>query len=194
MGHLPDYKSIVETIPGALSLAECEALARSADFARERALEIGHYHGRSTAVLLESLPAGIPLVTVDHHRGDPWSSGVPVDVFLKHIAPYTGERLMQFVEADMREALTWLPSGFDFVFYDADHSAEGVADFWKLVLPLLARKCTLVFDDADWDEQSTLTALAEADGFVSVRSRDFYRGEKDKRDPETYTLEVMRRS
>ena len=50
-----------------------------------------------------------------------------------------------------------------------------------------------MFDDADWEEQSTLRTLAEGDGFVVVTDREFYRPSGDKHDPATYTLEVMRR-
>ena len=93
----------------------------------------------------------------------------------------------------MRTALSELLGTFGFVFYDADHTAAAVADFWDLAVDLLDDDCTLVFDDADWAEQSTLRSLAEADGFEVVTDIPFRRGDGDKRDPSTYTLEVMLR-
>jgi hypothetical protein len=134
------------------------------------------------------------LVTVDHHQGDAWSGGTSFGTFLENVAPYIGDpRMFSAVNEDMRTALPELDGRFGFVFYDADHTAAAVADFWALTPPLLADSCTLVFDDADWAEQSTLRGLAEADGFVVVTGREFYRPSGDKDDPATYTLEVMRR-
>jgi predicted O-methyltransferase YrrM len=182
-------------IPGALSVAECVRLGEVASATTSsRALEVGHYLGLSTAVLLTSLPAGCELVTVDHHQGDAWSGGTLFGTFLENVAPYIGDpRLFSAVNEDMRTALPQLDGTFGFCFYDADHTAEAVADFWQLAAPLLDESCTLVFDDADWVEQSTLRGLAEADGFVVVTDREFYRPSGDKHDPATYTLEVMRR-
>ena len=94
----------------------------------------------------------------------------------------------------MAEALPELSGRFGFCFYDADHTAQAVAEFWDLAADLFDQECTLVFDDADWAEQSTLRTLAEADGFAVVTDRDFYRPSGDKHDPATYTLEVMRRA
>lgn len=182
-------------IPGPLSVRECEVLAQhAADTSAERALEVGHYLGLSTAVLLEALPASCELVTIDHHQGDQWCPATSADEFLANVEPYVGGRTFTFVNDDMRSALPALDGRFGFVFYDADHTAEAVADFWTLAVGLLEPDCTLIFDDADWEDQSTLVGLAESAGFVSVRSEPFVRGDDDKRDQRTYTLEVMRRS
>jgi hypothetical protein len=121
---------------------------------------------------------------------------------LDNVDPYIGDRTFSAInqdmrvalpELDMRVALPELSGTFGFVFYDADHTAAAVADFWALTPSLLAESCTLVFDDADWAEQSTLRGLAEADGFQVVTDTPFYRGGGDKDNPATYTLEVMRR-
>jgi predicted O-methyltransferase YrrM len=183
-----------DSIEGPLSVAECDALAElAAATTAKRALEVGHLFGLSTAVLLTSLPADCELVTVDHHQGDDWCPATSFDVFSGNVAPYVGDRLFVAINADMRVALPGLSDGFGFCFYDADHTAEAVADFWDLAADLFDDDCTLVFDDADWAEQSTLRTLAEADGFVVVTDREFYRPSGDKHDPATYTLEVMRR-
>lgn len=183
-----------EQIPGPLSVRECDVLAALASSTKaSRALEVGHYLGLSTSVLLQSLPDGCELVTVDHHQGDEWCPATSPDEFMDNVGPFIGERPFRFVNDDMRSALADVGSGFGFVFYDADHTASAVADFWDLAAGLLAETCTLVFDDADWAEQSTLRSLAAADGFEVVTSEPFWRGDGDKHDPETYTLEVMER-
>lgn len=181
-------------IVGALSERECDTLADVASqTSATRALEVGHYLGLSTAVLLDSLPAGCELVTIDHHQGDRWCSPTSADDFEKNIAPHLAGRPFTFHNADMRDVLPELDGRFGFVFYDADHTAEAVADFWTLAADLLEPDCTLVFDDADWDDQSTLRDLAIAEGFEVVRTDPFVRHEADKRDPDTFTLEIMRR-
>lgn len=187
---------IPDTIPGPLSVHECEVLAeRAAATTSSRAIEVGHYLGLSTAVLLEALPASCELVTIDHHQGDQWCPATSAGEFLANVEPYVGGRTFTFVNEDMRTALPALEGRFGFVFYDADHTATAVAEFWALAVDLLEPDCTLIFDDADWEDQSTLIGLAESAGFASVRSEPFVRStDDDKRDPRTYTLEVMRRS
>jgi predicted O-methyltransferase YrrM len=187
-------ESLRGQITGALSVAECVKLGEVASATTAAsALEVGHYLGLSTAVLLTSLPTDVHLVTIDHHQGDAWSGGTSVDEFTANVAPYVGDRKFTAINDDMRVALPALLGRFGFVFYDADHTAAAVADFWDLAAGLLDESCTLVFDDADWVEQSTLRGLAEADGFQVVTDTPFYRGGGDKHDPLTYTLEVMRR-
>lgn len=190
-----DYGDLKTRIAGPLSVRECEVLARcAADTDARRALEVGHYLGLSTAVLLGALPAACELVTIDHHRGDQWCPGTSADEFRANVDPYVQGRAFAFINDDMRSALPALDGRFGFVFYDADHAAEAVADFWALAVDLLEPECTLIFDDADWDDQSTLIGMAESVGFVSVRSEPFVRSDADKHDPAVYTLEVMRRS
>jgi predicted O-methyltransferase YrrM len=157
----------------------------------DRALEVGHYLGLSTAVLLTSLPDGCELVTIDHHQGDDWCPVTSFDEFNDNVAPYVGGRRFTAINQDMAEALPELLGRFGFVFYDADHTASAVAEFWDLAAGLLDDSCTLVFDDADWAEQSTLRTLAEADGFKVVTADPFVRGDKDKHSADTYTLEIM---
>jgi len=181
-------------ITGALSVAECVKLGEVASATTaSRALEVGHYLGLSTAVLLSALPAEVELVTIDHHQGDQWSGGTSVAEFNSNVAPYIGDRSFTVLNQDMRTVIPMLSGQFGFVFYDADHTATAVADFWELAARLMAPDCTLVFDDADWAEQSTMRTLAEDDGFVVVTDQPFVRTSGDKHDPKTYTLEVMRR-
>jgi predicted O-methyltransferase YrrM len=192
---MPDVgENLRQQITGALSVAECDKLAEvAAATTAKSALEVGHYLGLSTAVLLSSLPADVHLVTIDHHQGDQWCGETSFDEFGSNVAPYVGDRKFTALNEDMRSALPAMLGRFGFCFYDADHTAAAVADFWDLAAGLLDESCTLVFDDADWVEQSTLRGLAEADGFRVVTDTPFYRSDGDKHDPKTYTLEVMRR-
>lgn len=144
-------------------------------------------------MLLASLPEPVEFVTIDHHQGDDWCPSTVFDVFLSNVAPFVGDREFSAINDDMAFALPTLTGRFGFVFYDADHTAAAVKEFWELAEGLLEDACTLVFDDADWQEQSTLRGLAERDGFRVVTPRPFWRGDADKHDPATYTLEVMRR-
>lgn len=184
-------------VRGALSIPECDALAHLARGVDGPALEVGHLFGLSTAILLDALPPEVTVVTVDHHQGDAWTCSVDPAEFLSNVEPFIGQREFVFVNGDMLDGATldevsrFGPYGF--VFYDADHTKHAVVDFWNAYRPLLAESCTLVYDDADWDDQSILGELARADGFRSIRARDLYRGPEDKRDPETFTLEVMQR-
>lgn len=183
-----------DSIIGPLSVAECQTLAEvAAATTATRALEVGHYLGLSTAVLLSALPDGCELVTIDHHQGDYWCPSTSFHTFSENVAPFAGAREFLALNEDMRTALPGLSGAFGFVFYDADHTASAVADFWDLAADLLATDSTLLFDDADWAEQSTLRGLAEADGFEVVTAKPFKRGGNDKHDPTTYTLEIMRR-
>jgi predicted O-methyltransferase YrrM len=186
-----NWGQLRDELAGALSATECEVLAELAANAHGRALEVGHYTGLSSVVLLASLPAEVELVTVDHHRGDAHSGATDPDIYRNTVKPYVGKRHFKQIDADFRDVLPDLYPDFGFVFYDADHSAQGVSDFWRDCKALCLPKCTLVFDDADWSGQSALTVLAEGAGFRSVRTRDFARLTGDKHHPETYTLEVM---
>ena len=181
-------------VRGTFSEAECEALHHlAANSEAQNALEVGHWLGRSTIVLLESLPADCSLTTVDHHKGDPWIPGSEESEFRANIDPYLGERPeFTFVNGDMLKAPYEGP--YDFVFYDADHRQSGFSVWWELIREHLAPECVLCFDDADWPEQAMLHDLAYSDGFRSVRTREFWRDPmNDKGHADTYTLEVMRR-
>lgn len=177
-----------------MSVTECQKLAEVASATTAtRALEVGHYLGLSTSVLLNALPPSCELVTIDHHGGDAWVPATSFDEFSANVAPYVGDRSFIVLNEDMATAIPSLDGGFGFVFYDADHSAAAVEQFWNLVVDKLDSRCTLTFDDADWEEQSTLRELAEADGFGVATSIPFVRHDGDKYHASTYTLEIMGR-
>ncbi len=187
-------------VPGPLSEAERIRICKEAAWTTARqALEVGHYLGASTSLLLHSLPSRCSLSTIDHHCGDVSTPEVKYEDFQANTQPYVGDRVFDCFIMDMRDALSKLAvSGwwrYGFVFYDADHTEQGVRDFWQLARGLLADECTLIYDDADWPGQAVLGELAATDGFHSVREREIVRHmPQDKVDPRTFTLEVMRRS
>lgn len=181
---------------GALSRAEITVLEAWTGFAgRCRALEVGRWRGLSTCVILSGLAPGSELVSIDHHRGDRWSSPSSHDDFKRTIAPRlwarNGEIRLKDHAEDFREAIPKIPGEFSLVFYDADHSATACADFWDLVASKLASRCYLLFDDADWASMQALRGPARDAGFQAVTGRPLVRHPGDKGHPDTYTLEVM---
>lgn len=192
-----NYEQLRADVRGALSVTECEVLGDwAAATEATAALEVGHYLGLSTCVLLDSLPEACSLVTIDHHNGDDNCGATAPSAFSANVQPFIRERRFVNLRLDMREAITSLlgNEAFGFIFYDADHTEQGVRDFWDRARYLAADDCTLIFDDADWESQAILAELAALDGFVVVRDRAFWRCETaDKANPDTYTLEVMRR-
>src|SRR5689334_7881343 len=120
-------------IPGLLSRKECDVLARVAHRSgATRALDVGHYHGRSTAVLLSSLPIGAYFTTVDHHQGDYYAvEPVNHDEFIANIQPFWNGgpvRAMKSVDKDMLAVDYTVDAPHDFVFYDADHHEQPIRD------------------------------------------------------------------
>lgn len=196
---MTDWQALRRRIRGVLSNLECEELARwnAIDWiGRDEGLtlEVGHWHGLSTCVLLESLPLGNELVTVDHHRGDRWVTASSKPEFEANVEPFRAGRKLSIVYEDFKEAVPKLTREIAFCFYDADHSEIACESFWKLVGPRMALGVSLLcFDDADWPTMNRLRALALADGYEVVNRRPFFRGVADKEDPRTYTLEVMAR-
>lgn len=183
---------------GLLSFSECVELMNWAGACGRlvTALEVGHFRGLSTLMLLRGLPEGSTLVTVDHHRGD-------VHVARGHSSPSAfmstigkhGDLLDRVKLAaafiPYQQLLTMHPGPYDFVFYDGQHTPEDCEEFWRRVQ--LSPNCILCYDDADWECMQRLGELAEADNFKDVTRLVLQRLEDDKNADETYTLRVLRR-
>lgn len=200
MGHIvasDDILSIHQDIPGALSLLECMELADAVAGASPLSvLEVGHYLGRSTAVILSSLPMGARFWTVDHHRGDQWAPETEIEDFCRNVEPWRAKRHdVDFlpVYEDCEKWLLGLPEAqkFDLVFYDADHRAAATVAFWDLIRDRLSRRCVFIYDDADWPGSKALELCARSAGYISTRRRELVRNKNDKQDPDTYTLEIL---
>jgi predicted O-methyltransferase YrrM len=191
---LIDANALKQSITGPLSVLECEALSTEAARASgSDALEVGHYKGLSTAVLLQSLPRGMTLWSVDHHKGDHWCPHTRPSEFEGNVRPYVNGVALGPIFKPFSEALGSVPDELKFVFYDADHTTEACEQFWGCVSIKLAANCVLVFDDADWDGMARLRELAAVDGFEVVPGDPFRRGPMDKATPDTFTLQVMAR-
>jgi predicted O-methyltransferase YrrM len=180
---------------GGLSGAECEVLAEWATRATgAHALEVGHYTGLSTSVLLDSLPRGVTLWTVDHHLGDDLCHPTSVREFQENIEPFLGRVFLELIVEDLRHAHEKVPAGeVGFVFYDAGHDRQTVCEFWELYRDKFGARCILVFDDADWAGMRSLRSAAAYDGFICAESRVSARCMGDKRNIDTYALEIMTR-
>jgi predicted O-methyltransferase YrrM len=187
-------KRLRETIQGALSELELTVLGDWSSKAKTAALEVGHYYGLSTVALLQSLPDGIPLDTVDHHMGDKWAPRSLISMFEKNVIPHVGSRTFQSFSMDFTDASDYLQGPYGFVFYDAAHDVDSCEMFWSLYRGAMSQDCILVFDDADWESMDALRQAALGDDFDTVPVMPRSRKKDDKADPETYTLEVMRRS
>lgn len=189
------WSNLRSAIPGALSVCELNILATEASLARGRnALEVGHYKGLSTAAILDSLPEGIVLWTIDHHEGDANCQPTETAEFEDNIRGYAGQGNPVAIYAPFEDALDSVPDDLRFVFYDADHSVEASESFWRLVQPKLGEYCVIIVDDADWQGGKRLHQLATLDGFkVAEWSGTTYRGSRDKADPRTNTIEVLTR-
>lgn len=192
-----DKTALRKAIPGALSEAELDTLEDAARNAHgTRALEVGHYKGLSTAVLLQSLPDTFALWTIDHHLGDKWCPPTRASDFDDNVLGYVKmpARLVTLFEP-FDVALDLVPDGLEFVFYDADHSVDASDSFWTLVHPKLATRCTFLLDDSDWPGGQRLIELALRDGFYYAKSggSEYRRESGDKGNPKTNTMEVLLR-
>ena len=179
---------------GYLSGTELAELRHWAVLSAGTALEVGHYEGLSTSVLLQSLSSGVVLYSVDHHAGDHHVEATQIATFEENVSElrHSGPVLIP-VYRDFREFATWGITGFGFVFYDAEHSVVGCRDFWGLFAARMLPDCLLLYDDADWGEMVELGRLAERAGFVDVTRLPFQRLNGDKQNAQTYTLKVLRR-
>ena len=135
--------------------------------------------------------------TIDHHQGDSVVSATAIGDFETNIARFRDDDRVNLLTcyAAMADVFPAMAEDvkFDFVFYDADHTAEACEEFWKGVEPHLPCECRLLYDDADWDGMVRLGELAEAAGFQDVTPRPLHRASGDKSSPSTYTLRVMAR-
>jgi hypothetical protein len=142
----------------------------------------------------------MPFVTIDWRRWRPWAA----DVFEEYVPQYVNGRDFHVLVEHYSFAISKIEDPISFVFYDADHTIAGNKYFWDAAAHLLADRCFLIFDDADWESQSTLKGLAIQEGFVKQETRPLARHvapqdgqhwhvllDIGKRHPDTFTLEVM---
>lgn len=187
-----DFACLREKTRGLLSINECEELAHWGRLAKGgRALEVGHYTGLSTCVLLESLPTGTVLYSIDHHNGDNKVPKSTVAEFELNIQESLDKVSLVPVYQDFRKFWDWGISGFGLVFYDAEHTEQACIDFWTGLRGKFSPGCILLYDDADWEEMKPLGRMAEAAGFQARTRLPIRRLKGDKRNSETYTLKVL---
>lgn len=193
-----DWGELITVTSGLLSVPECEELSFWASKAGKcNALEVGHFTGLSTLVLLHSLENGSRLLTLDHHNGDGHAPKTPAYQFHILVGAFHPKRdvRLEVLFRDFREVLSSVlyENKWGFVFYDAEHTAAACLDFWREIEDDLSDRCVLAYDDADWNEMQLLGMLATAAGFKDCTRRELVRGDGGKRDSNTHTLRVMRR-
>ena len=194
-----DWAAMRKVTHGLMSVLECVELAHwAAHLGPVNALEVGHYSGLSTLAILEGLPTGSHLTTIDHHNGDNIVRASPPAVFLSNLSHSNRWGDHREVGLSIRfvsyqRGLLETERKFGFVFYDGAHTPEDCEEFWSLLYAHLQDKCVVAYDDADWRNMTRLGELAEKAGFRDVTRRALYRGAKDKNDPTTYTIKVLER-
>lgn len=154
-----------------------------------RVLEVGHWWGRSTAAILQTISPDAAFVSIDHHLGDNIIGPSRSEEFTSNVAPYENGQDVTYIFDDFATVLPTL-APFDFVFYDGDHSPAANRKFWECAP--LTQDCTLVMDDADWEGQLVLQVLAWKDGFKDITPYPIVRSSKSAMKCATFC--IMRRS
>ncbi len=120
-------------------LFDNESLALQRLATGKRVLEIGCYQGRSTVAMATTAKH---VFTMDSFEGDDFTKAegsitkeVCKDAFLRNTKQFDNVSLLEFDMYDMLENL--LPSNYDFIFYDAGHSADDTKFFldWAESVP-----------------------------------------------------------
>lgn len=181
-------------IPGLMSRAECFELAWWASLRKRpiTALEVGHFRGLSTAVLMSSLPSESMFVTIDHHKGDDRVCETAVDECEKNLRGFVRPDLTYVPHhEDYTVFLAAFTGTWDLIFYDAQHTPEECERFWSALAGQFSKGCVLLFDDADWGCMERLYFLASDLGFVDRTRLAIQRLHNDKAHPDTNTLRAM---
>lgn len=104
----------------------------------KRVLEIGTAVGYSALLMAENLPEGSSVVTVERYKKH-------ADIAVDNVFRAGFEGKIKVIEGEAAEVLSWLDSGFDFVFLDA---AKGqYIEFLPEILRLLETGGVLVSDN-----------------------------------------------
>ncbi|MHA2069054.1 MAG: class I SAM-dependent methyltransferase [Candidatus Thorarchaeota archaeon] len=183
---------------GGLSRRECLELYRQVKLHKPmNVLEVGHFRGLSTNIILSALPVGARMLTIDHHKGDKHTPESNPSVFFnniyKHARP-TEVSLEVCIAAFEDIEILNAQKCFDFVFYDAAHNASTCAAFWSWAKPVMRDNCLLLFDDANLEvEMGTLTTLAKEGLFKDITSLPIESRGTPKFASETYSIMVMQR-
>ena len=125
--HLFKYLAGLEPAATQTSVAERALLARYAAKS-SRLLEIGVFEGRTTAEIARAMPSSAKIYGVDPfftgRLGICWTRIIARREVRKHAAQ------VQFVEMLSGDAARAIDGDFDFIFFDGDHSLEGITTDW----------------------------------------------------------------
>ena len=187
---------------GLLSVAEMEALhaavlnaerhpAREESDRPFKVLEVGHYHGLSTAVIHAALVARKSpweFRTIDHHRGDKWvPAGDSRQYFERNLSTY-----FPGVVFDDRDSglLNAADARAELVFYDGDHAAEQLR--WTAMVHNSGCR-TFILDDLDWPSGRACRTFLEGFGWKLTTPEPVRDTAGDKATEWTMTLGVFTR-
>jgi predicted O-methyltransferase YrrM len=135
---------------------------------RSVAVEIGTFMGVSAARLAAMLGAGGTLYCVD-----PYGDGDPIKaIFLRHIRRQGLTGKVAHIGAKIVEAGPHLPSQWDFVFVDGDHSYEGIQTDWSVVRCRIAGGGIAAFHDTIVPEKSPERDCGAVRFFAEVIAND----------------------
>ena len=111
-----------------LTPAERECLARYAG-GKRLAVEIGVYHGASTALIRQQMSPGGRIVGIDPHPAGRLGFSLERAVAQREIGRHRGA-VVELLRMTSNEAATRWNEEIDLLFIDGDHSWRGIADDW----------------------------------------------------------------
>lgn len=176
---------------GLLSASEMVHLCRTVNdytYRRSRGLsilEVGHYMGLSTNVILYGVKGDDQLLSIDAHIADGW---VPKSDPGQYFSNMYRRKGLSTLIMDSRGVQRL--EGFDVVFYDGDHADEQRR--WTEMVIASETVDLFIFDDRDFDVPTVCCQMLRDAGWKD-QSPDLRRLPNDKRDPQTMTLGVFRR-
>ena len=146
---------------------ELACLARYAS-GREMALEIGTFMGVSARVISKKLAAGGRLYCVDpwqihHGKENPcWT------ICKRELKRHGLLSRVTFLHGFSYEVEELMPGSFDFIFIDGDHSYEGLARDWEIVLRRLGPGGILCLHDTTIPEPEPYRVFGTVTFFEEV--------------------------
>jgi len=129
-------------IPSSVTYPECAKLAELAEGCK--VLEIGSWFGRSTIALASSAKS---VTAVDWHEGDFYAGHEDTLPVLRENLRKYGADNVEVIVGRIEDVATSLPTDFDLVFIDADHSEESAAAHYTIALFHIRDGGTICFHD-----------------------------------------------
>ena len=130
-----------------LTAAERDALERHAR-GRRTLVEIGVYHGASTARLARVMAPGATLTAIDPYPAGRLGVSFERMVALREVARAPSAGVVRWLRATSHDAAAQFSGLADFVFVDGDHSWDGIARDWDDWSSRVAPRGVIVLHDS----------------------------------------------